>query len=215
MSTTANDAIVLALRLTLPKRGNWFAELEVDADAPLASAVVTRDAQHAFVGTALRQGVVTGTCRIELVGGAGGLRGDVPARSFIGVTARSVVLDTLAAAGERLAATSDTAILGRVLPYWTRIAGRADEALSVLTDDLGCLWRVLDDGSVWIGAEAYPEVTLDADEIDLDGGAQTVVIAPTSLSLRPGVTLNGRRVGRVEYSFGRDAPLRAVHWIDP
>lgn len=189
--------------------------LEIDADDKIAGAVKIEDASGALFGYVVSGDVVGGDCRVLAVGGAGGFSTsakDLPARSYLGVTARSVASDIVESAGERLSSSSNQ--LSASLPYWTRSAGRASTALSSLADALALKWRVLRDGSVWFGQDAWPpmEATYDADELDHDPASGTVLLAPDTIALRPGVTYGGHRVGRVEHLLKRDEPLRTTFW---
>lgn len=217
MIVTANGKAVLALRLTLPISGVWVASLEADADEALAGAVEIVDDDVRLQGTIMRSGAAAGTCDAELVGGKGGMSKDVPARSYQGAAARLIATELLAAVGEQLDARSTPAVLATTLPYWTRAAGRAGTALTMLTDALGARWRVLPGGTVWLGVDTWAAAAENAQavEIDRDAAAGTVLLAPDSIALAPGVTLAGGRVGRVEHHFERDSPLRTTFWIGP
>lgn len=216
MLVTANGKHVLALRLTFPFAGAWVAGLEADTDDALTGAVELVDDDVHLFGTVVRSGALAGSCKAEIVGGKGGLMTDVPSRSYQGMSARVIVNDLLASVGERLDSTSTAAVLTTPLSYWTRAAGRAGTALTTLADALGARWRVLPSGTVWFGREAWrasPE-SLEAVEMDRDDAAGTVLLAPDTIGLYPGVTFAGRHVGRVEHSFERDQPLRTTFWVE-
>jgi hypothetical protein len=213
---TCNALPVLGLRLMLPRTGVWTAALELDAEEAVTGAVEILDEGVSYVGTVVSSGVLAGVCRAEVVGGAGGFRKDVPSRSYVGVTARTVLADLMAAVGERLDAQATRTVLAAALPYWTRAAGRAGTAMQDLADALGASWRVLPGGNVWMGQELWSEAEegIGGVEMDRDDGAGTVVLAPDTIGLAPGVTLEGRRVGRVEHFFAREAPLRTTFWVE-
>jgi len=213
---TCNGHPVLSARITAPFSGAWVAFLELDADEPIAGALKIEDASGALFGYAVRSGVSGGACAVQAVGGRGGFAPsapDVPARSYLGATAREVVSDILAAGGERMSGLSSP--LSTNFPYWTRAAGRASAALSVLADHLDARWRVQPDGLVWFGSDSWAAQpsSYEADEIDRDHVAGTVQIAPDTIGLLPGVTFNGDRVGRVEHVLGRNEPLRTTYWV--
>lgn len=219
---TANGLPVTALRLSKPPQGVWVASLEVTSDERVLGAVELKQdgLATAFLGTARFSGEpVAGSCRIEVVGGTGGFATKtVEAKSYAGISARSIISDLLAALGESLSPTSAKAVLNATLPYWTRAAGKAGEGkaiLSTLTAALGAIWRVLPDGSVWVGTETWPTLEdFEAVEMNRDEAASAVVLAPETIGLLPGVTYTGRKVGRVEDSFGRTAPLRTTFWFE-
>jgi len=211
---TCNGHAVDTIRLVLPQTGAWVATLEALSDEKLTGTVTLTDQVATYTGTVLRSGVRSGVCRMDVVGGKGGLSNEVPARSYVGIKARNVAAELLAAVGEALDASSTPSVLGTSLPFWTRASGRAGTALATLVDALGASWRVLQSGAVWIGAETWPTATktLEALELDDDEAAGNVLLAPDSLALRPGVVLAGRKVGRVEHRISRGA-LRTTFWV--
>lgn len=215
MNATINGLDVTSLRLTRPAQGIWVLSAEVASEDEVTGALTLEQDSVTMSGTIVRSGVVAGTCRIEAVGGKGGLRSEVPARSYQGVTSKAVLSDLIAAVGEQLDASSSRAALSVTLPYWTRAMGTASSALATLVDALGARWRVLPSGLVWVGSESWPKVadSFDFIEVDRDPGAGNVLIAPESIALGPGVTLGSDRVGRVEHVLSLEAPLRTTYWI--
>lgn len=217
MLVRANGADVCAMQLTLPVNGRWVLSAHVDTDELVEGALKVEADGLTLVGTVLRSGVVAGGCRIEAVGGKGGIGKDVPARSYQGVAAKAVIGDLLAAVGETLDPSSSAKVLGTRLPYWTRAAGRAGTALSAIVEAIDARWRVLPSGAVWVGLETWPKVDeddYDADELDRDHGAGMVLLAATTIALRPGQLLGKDRVGRVEHVMDHEAHLRTVYWTE-
>lgn len=216
MMITANGAPVVGMRLTLPQSGLWVASLEVDSDEALEGALTLTQAVSgaSYIGHIVAAGVVAGTCRLEAVGGSGGLTGELAARSYRDATARTVISELLASVGETLDGTSTRSVMTTALSYWTRAAGRASVALSAVVEALGAQWRILPSGAVWVGSESWPEfVDDDALELDRDARSGAVLVGADAISLTPGVAFNGDRVGRVEHSFGRDEELRTTYWV--
>lgn len=216
MLITIADRPVLSMRLTLPAMGRWTCSAELDADEAPEGHVEIVQGDVRLSGAVYRAGAVAGTLRAIVVGGTGGIGRDIPARSYQGVTARAVVEDLLAAAGERLDASAAREALSIALPYWTRAGGRASASLSRLVDYLGARWRVLPSGAVWVGRDTWPETPDEyrALELDRDGASRWVLLAPDDIGLFPGVSFRGERVGRVEHVVTRDGPLRTTYWID-
>lgn len=210
---------LLAGRLTLPPVGRWVLSADLDGDTPPEGAVEVAQGNVRLVGAVHAAAAVAGTVRIVAVGGSGGLARELPARSYQGVTARAIVEDLLAAAGERLDAASTRDVLSVTLPYWTRAGGRdgrAGASLTRLAEHLNARWRVLPAGSVWVGRDTWPATPDEyrALELDRDGASRWVLLAPDDIGLFPGVSFRGERVGRVEHVVTRDGPLRTTYWID-
>lgn len=221
------DCPVLSGSLLLPLRGNWCATVEVrapngldpvvlDALSPVSLRLTREDGTvDIFEGTVRRSGVVEGRAVIHatIVGGAGQLLADVPPRHYApaatevpaGLIARGICDD----AGEQLAGGVEAALDARVVRQWTRFAMPARDALDVLADVIGCGWRVLPSGRVWLGQETWPE--LDASKRiapDPDDGAE--LWATDGAPILPGVTLVGRRIVEVTYRLEAVRPRATV-----
>jgi hypothetical protein len=68
---------------------------------------------------------------------------------------RLLLSDALAGGGERLSATIDPAIGSPSRHQWARVQGTvAVSVQDIIGPALG--WRVLPDGSVWVGVETWP-----------------------------------------------------------
>lgn len=206
MSATVNGVDLLSLHVTMPSSGAWVADLEADADE-LAAGVTLDDGEgNRFVGRVLRAGAVSGRLGARIVPGKGGIAGlakTLEARHFRAVPLRSVLADILAQTGEQLSSSSQPAVLGKQLPFWS-IPGGPDSspgaALRMLTKAAGATWRMLADGTVWVGVDSYPKAPeFEREELDRDDVLGTVVLAVEAFALRPCVTLDGRRVLSVEH----------------
>lgn len=216
---TCADADILRGRIVLPLRGPWTADLVLDtATAPSGSVAVVARGGLSLQGYVLQAGVQLDTAHVRLVGGAGGL-----GRQVLGAFRTAQLRDPLdaimAASGESLSGAVASAILGVSLPYWT-LAGRAAHAIdglcSVATDQLGEAvgWRILSDGTVWLGAEAWVSAKLPAgaDILDRFPAERRTAIGVETPALLPGVELAdvGRLVA-VEHWIGAEQ-VRTFAW---
>lgn len=211
-----NGATVLKLRLRAPIADRaWVADLEALSDTPITGAVTITDGRNPWKGTALESGVVAGVCSVAIVGGAGGLRKVVGAKSYVGVIARSIVTDILAAAKESLARAALTAPeLRTVLPHWTRYEGSAGEQLSSVLEAVGATWRVTPAGTVWVGSPSFlPATPAGLFELDREPSRRRVHVALDALDLTPDATIAGERVGDVELVTD-DSGLRGTYWLE-
>lgn len=159
MIITANGHSLLeGSVLTTPSRGVWTAPLVVDSTDTVGPVVELANFDRTLVlrGTALREGMHADRRTMLVVGGAGGMQSAVPRKGYQQISVRVVLTDILTAVGETLSASSDAGVLGRMLRHWKRMAGSAERALDALVDHVGATWRVLPDGSVYVGPLEYP-----------------------------------------------------------
>lgn len=219
LRATGPGVAVLSGDLVMPLRGNWFAHLVTGAGAgaPVEGERVTifvaanparRIPEARFVGTVRRAGKWGGQHEIVIVGGAGGLTTELAGDDLVG-HAKAVPLEVVA---DRIASTAGEVLDDTVLdnlknyavPRWTRARGPAGSALSVMVDEFGLSWRVLDTGAVWLGLETWPELKPAALGYELEEQPDdgTIRAASGGATLRPGIVVLGRRVTRVRYDFG-------------
>ena len=202
---------MLSGSVTFPSRGAWTAELTVDSEEAPEGAVVLEvasgDDTVQLHGFAKRRGVFQLKSRVLLVGGAGGLSSALEARYYTDTTARTVVEDLLRDAGEELDDSSSSDVLGTQLAAWTRRAGPAGRLLEDVARSVGFVWRVLQNGKVWVGVETWPDVELEADVMREDHASGVVVISASALPLGivPGCTWDSRRVASVDHELGQRA----------
>lgn len=210
---TLNGSPIVEGVVCLPRVGAWHATLRVDAEtAPTGRVSIDLDGTT-YSGTIVRSGIRWGAVEVRVVGGAGGLSRSVPARYYRDVPARIVATDLIRGAGETLATSADPAALGTMLSTWTVAGGSAADALRHLLTTLNTSWRVLPDGTIWIGAETWPTQRLDHEVVDVSPAEGWSEVWSERLSLMPGVTLDGQRVSYVEHHI---APrrIRTRFWIE-
>lgn len=198
----------------MPRVGAWVADLDVDSAEALTGAVVLVIDGQTWRGTVHRGGLVSGSWRGRIVGGAGGLSGTLSAVALRGSTLSDVLGGVLRDAGESLSSAAGS--LAAVAPLWHRVEAAASTAVADVARAAGYAWRVLPDGTVWTGADAWTAYTPASavDVVEEHPEAGRYVLAGDVLGIRPGValTLTGRsaiRVGQVDiHATPRD--LRAV-----
>ncbi len=219
---TLNGTPVFTGTICIPRVGAWTADLSVDRDQAVTGAcTLAIDGGLTLVGQADRTGVWLGTARLRVVGGANGLRKAARPQHYRQTTLRAVLLDLLATAGERLAASADAATLALSLPHWTTIGQPVGRMVAALLEDsrlpAATAWRVLPDGTLWVGQETWPDSGLmnltdyqDLAEAPEEGTVELGVEAPRLL---PGTTLGGRRVSYVEHRMTGDG-ARTCLWLE-
>lgn len=216
---TLQQLPVLALRLSRPQVGAWVATAEVDyqdSQETFEGLLELRDEAVTYKGTLQTGGTISGVARVDLIGGRGGLMTETRVQHFRDVTVRTLLDSLLRGVGETLDPTSTRAVVDKRVAFWTFAGERASVALSTLADHLEASWRVLPNGNVWFGVDAFPaagEALLRTLlPLDRDDAAGNLLLAAETLELGPGVTVAGHRVGRVEHTFSRTESHRATFW---
>ena len=197
MTATLNGKDVLSCVLNEPRIGVWTAVVDVDSDVAISGKVTLTIDGVSWVGTVSKGDLHAGRVHAQIVGGAGKLAKALDAKYYRGVSLGSVVADLMRETGEKLSDTTDARVRGHIVSRWTRPKGKASITLVEVADELGLVWRVLRDGTVWLGTESWSEAKVDHDEIDRTPGRDALLIAPESPHVTPGSTFGGKRVSRV------------------
>jgi hypothetical protein len=200
----------------LPRSGAWVAELQVDGRENVTGAVDLRISQaRTMRGTVSRGALVEGSVRLRVAAGAAGLEKAVSPKHYTTPSLRVVLLDILKEAGETLSATAEAVIMNQVLEHWTLRRMSAARAIAALLEraPADAVWRVLDDGSVWVGRDTWASIAADAAEVAELPEHREVELALYQPDVRPGTTLNGRRVDSAEVRI-MGASVRATVWTE-
>jgi len=194
-------------RVLLPRTGIWIANLRVNATDDLPDRVVLDLGVTEMPATISKSELIGGTTEVRLVGGAGGL-GEAPRpKHYHRPLVKHVLADLLRDAGETLSPTSTASVLATELEAWTTVARTGVRSTPVPTGSIlaalcavagsGVNWRVLGDGSVWIGTETWPDAAVDVRSIDNDGPNAAALVGTDIPGLWPGTLLGGRKVDYV------------------
>ncbi len=213
---TVNGTPCVRATIRIPRIGVWFADLAVDVAKTISGPVTISvcDGALELKGRAARTGVFKDTAVLRVLGGAGGLASEVPAKYYRRCPAKVPLQDILLAAAEKLSTEADQSLLNQQLVAWTLLRQKAGEALRTLADELGAVWRVLPDGTVWLGLESWPVVHMpDVDLLSEDPRAHTAVIGTDSPTLLPGTMFLGRRVSMVEHQVQPES-VRTLVWFE-
>lgn len=186
MSTTLAGHPLLALSLVIPRIGAWTADVEVDSDADLTGVVALDLEGRVWQATVVRGAVAYGRWSGRLVG-AGGLLAERAPLALQDTTLRGVLDELAREAGVTLATT--TGDLSAAVARWHRSTATGAQEVAEVALRAGMTWRVFADGTVWVGAETWPDATLgaDLDVMDHDPVAARYELAGgAALDVRPG-----------------------------
>ena len=195
---TAAGERLLKAKITESVTGVWRAELELDSTTDATGQITISIDGEDFVGTVIRSTVDNGRVKALVAGGAGALTGDEDGATLVakayGSTSLDVILtDILLDTGETLSSTSDTLLSYRV-PTWNRAAGPARRAIEALAKKTGLNWRILRDGTLWLGTDAFSAASLPkATEVNRDLSAGVFELRD-AIALEPGTTWQGESI---------------------
>jgi hypothetical protein len=219
---TVNGAAIFIGVIEIPRVGAWSADLSVDQTTAVTGAcTIAITGGLTLVGTAHRTGVWQDTARLRVVGGADGLGKPAKPRHYRQTRLQVVLSDVLATAGEKLSPASSAAVLGLTFPHWATIGQSCGSMVAAMLGDdrlpTTTAWRVLADGTLWVGTETWPDSGLknlddyqDLYESPADGWLDLGVEAP---SLLPGTLLGGSTVSYVEHTITGDS-ARTRAWVE-
>lgn len=204
---------VLEGSVTFPFSGAWTATLSVEGQTAPAGRVTIEAPGMSLSGTVIGGGSAFARTSVRVVGGAGQLSRSVGPRWWRGAPLRLPIGNVCDEAGETLSTLSDASVLGHTLSAWTRGEGRAARELDALVYTAGALWRVRDDGTVWVGLDTWPTLELDHRVTDVDVAGRFAEVAVDTYSIRPGVVLDGIRVASVTYRITGEKVRCELHGL--
>ncbi len=207
-AATGKPAEPICAELDHPRMGVWECSLELDVETPPSGKLRFTLDDIEFTGTVLRDHTgldgTRGKCRV--VGGNGHLSNKIGAHSYsgsTGVKVGTVVRDILTECGEDLSDLSDSDMLDKSLPRWHGPAGTAQQALTALAVEVDAAWRVMRDGTVWFGAETWPEVAPEGELVNETWSSGHLTLAAEAPNMVPGTVYRGQKIEHVAHSYGR------------
>lgn len=201
--------------------GAWHAELEASFDGaeptPNADGTYTLTVDGVdFIGTpVLGPRKLTGRIKVKIVGGRGKLTTPaLDAQHYDYPTVLTVVRSILEDCGEKLSESVDQSLLKADMRAWERTQAGAGRCLTLLLDRFGLIWRVLRDGTIWIGKEEYPAAdSFEYEPIDEDWTAGVIDIAPKQPLLEPLCTFLDQKIRYVVHDV-RSGQLRTAAYLE-
>lgn len=170
--STINGERTVAGSLYVPAYGTWVADVALALIADITGRVTLTVGNLSLVGSIVRAGTYAGSRTYRLVGGAGGWRQDMPARSYVrsaGVPASMVLGDIATECGETIA-DAPTTILGT---SFVRLAGMASRTLASLAPR----WYVDTQGVTRVGSRPSSPIRSEFVPTNRNGGAGVVEVA--------------------------------------
>lgn len=214
---TVNGSAVLKAHITLPRVGVWHADFVMaDGSQPQGRVTVNYGGALGLKGTVRYGGQEEGMGELHVVAGAGGWPAPMPPKAYRNAPRRNVVSDILAAAGESLSQSSSNNWLTTQLPFWNILQTTAGVALQLLVQlQEGVSWRMLPDGSLFVGTEAWPKVSISYEVLERRPRDYAMRIDTETPYVLPGATFAGQRVSAVEYVLTAEDRHAVLHFEGP
>lgn len=210
---TVNGVGVISGTIIMPKVGVWSADLVLDQpdgtgfSAGTSATIASGSFSLAGTVAADRTGDFLDAVHVRILGGAAGMSKDSTARGFMqpGAFVRDVLNGLAADSGETLSSTIATGFLATNIASWSTLAGEPVSAnLRTLLNWIApsYSWRILPDGTLWIGAETWPAASGTFDILEQQPAEGNYTIGCESPFILPGTSLAGiGNVGRVEHQI--------------
>ena len=214
------DLGVVQARVVMPRIGVWYAELTIDTETVPTGLQTFQTADQALILTgtvrADRSAVFAGRAEVLLIGGRDGLSKLLAPREYSDPTVRILLEDICRETGEQLSDGIDPSILSGNLGRWTRGEVVAGTALQTVAHAIGCSWRILNDGALWVGVETWPNVEIPGDIINEHprDASWELQVETLFATIAPGTTWDGRHVSIVEHRATANQAT-TLAWFEP
>ncbi len=199
---TLNGVQVLDGWLRVPNEGAPSGTVELPAAVPDGPALLADSSGNSFL---VRSTGAAYAGRFRAAITAGSLSTVIGPQHLRAGTVSAALTGICLASGMAPSPLLRPAVGSSPLVHWTRAAGTAGAALRDLARRAGGVYRVLPDGTVWIGTgQAIPRTAAwqPPTVLDYSPGLRLVVVGGGTLSVLPGDSLDGQTVSGVRYSLG-------------
>ncbi len=196
---SVNGFPIIDFSIEIPRIGVWMAEMAIEPGQAQAQVFVGRAtlqlASMTFIGTFNRNGPTQrNTVRARVFGGNGGFGLLLKPKGYRNTTLQQVLKDILGAAGEVLSPASDPTTLAFPLPFWTISQVAVGVAITSLMLNTGASWRVLSDGTTWVGPETFPlAATFEYQPLRFEPEMDRIEIASDNPVIFPGQVFQGKQ----------------------
>lgn len=226
IASASAAANVIAGDIMRPLVGVWTADLQIDqvnGQGFGAGTKVTISSENGYSLTGVidpnRTGSFLDAVHVRVLGGAGGMGKNANPRSFVqpGAFVRDVVNGLVADGGETLSTTTDQGWLSTNLAAWSVLGqntiARNLRLLINLTQS-SFNWRILADGTLWVGAETWPALSGTFDVITVDPKDGSYHLGSEAPFISPGMSVSGvGNVNRVNDKIA-DGQMNSRVWVD-
>jgi hypothetical protein len=197
---TANDVAVIEGTIVRPLVGVWTADLKLDQGGGTGGfnagdkVTLKTDTGYSIKGVVdpNRGGSFLDSVHLRVIGGAGGMSKLSTPRAFgAGAFVRDVINGLMSDAGDTLSSTTDAGLLGTSIGGWSvmghTVGWNLRALLRIVAPSMS--WRILPDGTLWIGTETWPSATGTFDAIDQDPADGSYVLGVEAPFVVPGTNI--------------------------
>jgi hypothetical protein len=221
---TINDIGIISGSITMPKIGVWSADVVIDqpdgTGFDAGTAVKIEGDGITLNGTVVadRTGDFLDAVHVRVLGGAGGMAKLSTPRNFVqpGAFIRDVLNGLTSDSGEKLSSDINNSFLQTNLTAWSTTNQSVSWNLRALLKWLGpsFSWRILDDGTLWMGTESWPSASGTFDILEQHPAQGSFTLGCESPFILPGTSLDGvGNVAHVEHQIVKNR-IRSVVSID-
>jgi hypothetical protein len=222
-SSTAT-ANVIRGTIMLPLIGIWTADVVIDQidgagfEAGTEVTIASDAIEYKGVVATDRTGDFLDAIHVRVIGGKGGMAKDASLKSYVQPSAfvRDVVNGLMRDGGETISSTADSTFMSTNLTAWSVMQGLVSNGLETLIYfvDASKHWRILPDGTVWIGDESWADSEIPFISIANNPTERSFELGVEAPNMTPGITLpNVGRVSRVEHSITGNQ-IRSTVWTE-
>lgn len=213
-----NEQPIVQCSLMLPKVGAWMANdtlIDSDFEFNIGDSITMKFLDQTFKGTILDTGVYRGFQQCSIIGGTGRFPEELESASYNSITVGQVVNDIARKTGHTVSANSDQNLLNQTLAGWNILKMKASLSLVKLLSLQGAIWRILPDGTLWVGYENYKPVNLD-DFLIIEKFPDQARwnIYNEDYLIQPLNSIDGNEIQQVEYYISADELTQTVFFTD-
>ena len=222
MYTLNNNRISRGM-LEIPNQGIWyFGEMIIDTDTSISEGssvtiqFMNKTLQGIFVDAENYAGYVKGS----VVGGKNTMSNIIESIGYAGISLGQIVKDIASLTGHTFNLTSDASLLAISLVRWDKIRAKASDIIDKLLepqikDGKKAIWRIMLDGSLWVGYEDYPETSITYDLLDKQTQKGYWLVYNEEQVIEPLQSVSGQKIRETIYTLENDRIEMMLNFYQP
>ena len=204
---TLNNNRIARGTLEIPNQGIWyFGEMIIDTDTTIneGSDVTIQFMDKTLSGTFVDAENYAGYVKGSVIGGKNTMSNVIESIGYAGITLGQIVRDVASLTGHTFNLQSDASLMAISLVRWDKIKAKASDIIDKLLepqikDGRKAIWRIMLDGTLWVGYEDYPEVTIKYELLDKQTQKGYWLFNNEEQVIEPLQSVSGQRIRETVY----------------
>lgn len=163
-----NGSQIISINIEIPYHGTWIAtNCHVDSNVifNIGDKVTLNFLDKTMPAIIFETDVYQDYQQCTLVGGTGLMSIELESKNYNSISIGQIVIDIAKQTGNSVSSLCNKELMNIIVPRFSIVKMSASLMLEKLLESYSALWRILPDGSLWVGYEQYPIVDITQYEV--------------------------------------------------